>query len=221
MHVESAIRQLHTIWKCGKEAGIEHAMFLNFGTLLGYVRENGLIEHDDDTDVGVRSDWITEQQEQAFYHALVRANCFAYRRRTARRPDTHRALWWSIRSELHGCKNCIWFMFPWKNHLYHCKGHRWLKKIGQRPEVLKALPNEISLKDCSSFAKGNSVDAYETLIQVKFLGGKFRIPAGYGKLLDEYYPGWAIPKKGGASARHRLVLIKDWGDQNQWLVIKE
>lgn len=221
MDVDSATRQLHRIWDCGRAAGIEHAMFLNFGTLLGYVRDRALIPWDDDTDVGIRSDWITAEQESAFYEELCKANLFAYRRRHARRPDTHRALWWSLRSELRGTKNCVWFMFPWGNHLYHCKGKRWLKKLGQKGPVQKAIPNEILLEDCSTFAKGNSRECYDELIHVKFLDGRFRVPIGYGELLDQFYGDWAVPRQGGASAMHRLVLIQKWEDQRTWLVIQE
>lgn len=220
MNVESATRQLHKIWECGQNAGIEHAMFVNFGTLLGYVRDRALIPWDDDTDVSVRSDWITPTQEVAFYEELCKANMFAYRRKQRMRTDSERAIWWSLKSERQGTKSCIWFVFPWGNHIYHSKGHRWIRKIGHNPIVYKNLPMSVKLAHCSAFAKGNCKSCFDELIRIKWLGGKFRIPIGYGTLLDEYYPNWAIPKVGGASARNRLVLIQSWKDQSSWLVIE-
>ena len=38
--------------ECAKKAGIYDNMFLAYGSLLGAVRSGGIIEHDDDMDVG-------------------------------------------------------------------------------------------------------------------------------------------------------------------------
>lgn len=217
MDIPSATRQLHKIFECGRKAGIGHAMYLNFGTLLGVVRDNGLIPWDDDTDVSVMSDWITPEQEQAFYTELCKADVFKYRRRRAYRVDTNRALWWSCRSELHGCKSCIWFTFKWRNHVYHCKGKRWLRKIGLKPEVSELISGK--LQDYTTIMKGNSAECFEKMREVKFLGGRFNIPFGAGTLLDEYYPNWAVPKQGGASSRYRIVIIADWSRENSWKII--
>jgi hypothetical protein len=221
MDIEAATLQLHQIFDCGRRAGIEHAMFLNFGTLLGVVRERGLIEHDSDTDIGVRSDWISKSQELAFYEELCKANLFMFRRRRARRADINRYLWNSLRSKRHGPKCCIWYMFPWGKHLYHCKGRRWLRKIGLKPAVIKLLPNHgRNIQEHETIMKGNSLNCFESLVKIKVLGGKFNIPAGYGQLLDEYYEDWGIPRS-GASMRHRIVLIGKWSDENTWLILKE
>ena len=220
MDVPSATRQLFKIFDCGKRAGIEHAMYINFGTLLGCVRDRGLIPWDDDTDVSVRSDWITAEQESAFYTELCKNDLFRYRRRRVTRNDTGRALWWSLRSELHGTKSCIWFTFKWREHVYHCKGHRWLNKIGNKPEVMEIMPRNTHLRDYSTIMKGNTAECFEKLRDVKFLGGRFNIPIGAGQLLDEYYPNWGVPKQGGASSRYRLVLVADWARENSWFVLQ-
>lgn len=217
MDIPSATRQLHTIFNCARKVGIGHAVYINFGTLLGYVRDRALIPWDDDTDVSVMADWITANQEAAFYFELCNADVFKYRRRRAFRYDTKRALWWSCRSELHGCKSCIWFTRKWGNHVYHCKGKRWLRKIGLKPEVNELING--NLADYKTIMKGNTAECFEKMREVKFLGGKVNIPHMAGTLLDEYYPAWATPKKGGASARYRLVIIGDWARENTWKIL--
>lgn len=218
MDIPSATRQLKTIFDCAREAGIFHATYINFGTLLGFVRDRALIPWDDDTDISVMSDMIKPKQEYDFYQKLCKANVFKYRSRRTYRSDIERALWFSCRSELHGSKSCIWFTFRWKNHLYHCKGNRWLKKIGNKPEVNQLIPSG-NIHDYTTIMKGNSIECFKSLREVKFLGIKVNIPVGAGQLLDEYYPNWAIPKHGGASSYYRLVLIKKWAKKDSWMVL--
>ena len=221
MNTEHAEEQLKKIFEIGRKCGMGHAMFLNFGTLLGCVREKRLIPDDDDTDVGIRSDWITRDQERQFYDMLKAEQMFEYRERKEPRPDNQRFLWFSLKSQLGGTKSCIWFCFPWRKHLYHCKGKRWLRKIGLKPQVMNALPNKgQNLLDWATIMKGNSLRFYEKLIEVPFLGEKFNIPHMPGSALTEYYGSWAIKAK-GSSKRHRLVLIKDWFKKSSWMVLKE
>ena len=275
MNVENASKQLHKIFECGKKAGISHAMFISFGTLLGCIREGGLIPHDGDTDVGIRSDWITKEQEVAFYNELNKNNLFRYRRKKATRwynknkahidknkdPDlksyglegkltkgknetennqarpyfggkNDRLLWLSLMSDNPkeydncnlkvGVKSCIWFFFPWRRWLWHCKGGRWLTKIGNKTELQKHLPNDLFMPGkYMSIMKGNTLSCFDKLIPKKFIGGTFNVPIGYGQLLDEFYPNWSVPKVGGASSRHRIVLIGDWANESTWKFVEE
>ena len=223
MNVEAAEQQLVKLFDIARKVGIYHAMFINFGTLLGYVRENGLIAHDDDTDISIRSDWITRRQEQDFYDELTKQDMFLYRARKAFRPTSNgegRFLWLSLKMASPGTKSCCWFMFPWKSHLYHCKGKRWLRKIGLKPAVRKLLPkNGEGLAQYQSIMKGNSLHCFDKLKEVRFLGTRVNIPYRAGTLLDEFYPDWAVPGK-GSSARFRSVLIRDWMDESSWLVLE-
>ena len=98
MKIEPTIKQMHHIREIAKKSGIYHAMFPGFGSLLGMVREGGLIKHDDDTDMCVLSDKITEEQENAFVKGLADAGMFKYRRKMERRTDNNRLLWLSLKS---------------------------------------------------------------------------------------------------------------------------
>lgn len=213
--------QLHKIFDIGRKCGIGHAMFINFGTLLGYVRDKDLIDNDDDTDVCIRSDWVKAEDEKKFYKMLIDEGMFEFRGRRAIRKDTNRLLWLTLKNAREGDKSCVWFMFPWKKHLYHCKGKRWLKKIGMKPQVIKDIPGrENGLFINQTIMKGNTLKYFEKLIPVKFIGGVVNVPWMFGSLLDEYYPNWARPGR-GASSRYNLVLIKKWEVQDSWMVIKE
>lgn len=232
MNVDAARRQLKVLYEIAEDVGIRHAVFINFGTLLGCVRQNGFIPWDSDFDIAVRSDWITAKQEQNFYVQLYKPRnayngapgekgLFSYRDRKARRGYNRRLLWLSMQWELKGEHNCCWFMFPHNGYLYHCKGRRWIKKIGNRPEVKRALPMDCNLGGYSAFAKGNTLSCFDKMKQVKFEGTWVNIPCGYGRLLDEYYPNFCMPKYRGASSRHRLMLVPDWDKPDGWMIVED
>lgn len=213
---DAASRQLEKIWSCARSAGIEHAIFINFGTLLGHVREHGFIEHDNDTDVCIRSDWITEEQEIAFHQGLKAARLFEYRERVSHRPDTNRLLWLSLRAELEGIKSCLWFMWPYDDCLWHSKGTDWAESIGSRPRVRRAIG---ATTEIQAVAKGNTLRCFNRLLPATFLGVDVRIPESSGELLDEEYPLWATPKVGCSSEEMRLMAIQRWTEPASWMQI--
>ena len=76
-----AVEDLRTIHECAEKAGISHALFINFGLLLGICREHDFIGHDNDVDMCVLADKITPDQELRYFEELKKADMFASRER--------------------------------------------------------------------------------------------------------------------------------------------
>ena len=219
MLAKAAGRQLYKIWQCAKIAQIEHAIFINFGSLLGCVRDKTFIKHDNDTDVCVRADWITEDQEQQFHKSLKAVGLFEYRNRETRRPDTGRLLWLSLKSELKdGVKSCVWMMFPHNGYMFHSKGDLWLTKIGGKKRIRDAI-GKYRIEDFQAVCKGNSIRCFDKLVPAKFCGTDVQIPCLYGTLLDEMYPNWAVPVFGCSSDEYLLMAIRKWSEPKTWIAI--
>ena len=211
MNKEAAFRQMPKIKECAERAGIGHALFLGYGTLLGLVRENDLIDHDDDTDFCVRSDLITIKQEYQFFDELNRAVLFAARRRRRCRSDNNRILWMSLKSEADGCKSCIWFQWEWKGYAWHSKGRRWNAKIGKRRNW------ELDYENVEAIAKGIPKEfIFCDFVKKKLNGEYYNIPINYGSALDHWYSGWLIPHKGGASTADIHCISGDWSNEETW-----
>lgn len=61
---------LKKCYKCAEKAGIRHALFVNFGLLLGIVREKDYISHDSDVDMCIKQELITPEQEILYRNYL-------------------------------------------------------------------------------------------------------------------------------------------------------
>jgi hypothetical protein len=218
MNVKPTIEQMHRIRQIAKDAGIYHAMFPGFGTLLGFVRENSLIPHDDDTDMCVLSELITKEQEDAFVRGLQEAKMFEYRRKMEKRTDNGRLLWLSLKSSnRHGhgiypgsAKSCIWFFFRYRGFYFHSKGRAWITKLGPKLHVSE---------DHEAIGKGVGEHLFSNFIERDFCGQKYMIPAMYGTLCDLWYRNWKTPK-GGASREEMVIVIQKWEDEETWRLIR-
>ena len=218
MNVEPTIQQMHHIREIAKSAGIYHAIFPGFGSMLGMVREDNLLAHDDDTDMCVLSELITKEQEDAFVQGLEDARMFEYRRKVERRTDNDRLLWLSLKSSnkhghgiYPGCaKSCIWFFFKWKGFYFHSKGRAWIKKLGPRLKIPQ---------DHEAIGKGVDERLFRHMIKRKFCGKEYMFPALYGTILDRWYGDWKVPR-GGSSREEMVIIVKKWKDQSTWKLLR-
>ena len=224
-----AVECLRIIHKCADEAGIRHALFVNFGLLLGIVRERDFIKHDNDVDMCIQSDKITPQQEVKYFNSLQKSEFFYARERASYRRDKNgfnanllnmkkpignkniRLTWFSLRKRHNYPKFCHWLMFPWNGYYWHTKAGAWVKD--------RKFPMDKWKYDTDTRAIMKGVPQYylDDLIQVNFYGIKINIPLNTGTCLDHYYPGWLMPKR-GASAKKIVCFVKKWSSPKTWKV---
>lgn len=225
-----ALEEIRIIYKCAKEAGIEKAVFVGFGLLLGIVRESDFIKHDDDVDMCVRSDLITAEQELKYYNLLLKNGMFGARRRLSFRETSNgfkynqvvagvntkevRFTWFSLRKKVGYPKFCHWFFFPWNGYYWHTKSGKWVNR-----RKFNFVQWDITPSGMVAVMKGIPADCFDgSMEKIRFYGIDINIPAKYGTCLDFWYPGWRIPKKGGASAKNVVCTVNNWHDQTSWIV---
>jgi len=220
--IQSQIELLRTAKKCAIKADIYQYMFLGYGTLLGAVRptwnpglkktRRGFMYHDSDCDLCFLSDRFSLEQREAYYKYCVEAGLMSGwpnpNLRQKRRDDDNSLLWFSIKRKKQ--KSCNWMQIEHEDLMLHGKGPGWLneqkfpsRKWGWREKdkaIMKAVPKKY----------------FWPLIEIDFEGERFNVPLQSGSLLDIWYPAWHAPKKGGASKKSMIVVIKDWARRSTW-----
>jgi hypothetical protein len=214
---------LETLKLCAEKAGIEDRQFLAFGSLLGSVRptlrrtpegipyyKRGQIPWDHDSDVGFLP--IHWERKDAYFNYCREAGLFSHweypAHRIRRRQDNDEIVWFSTKLNKKRC--CQWFFFEHKKYMFHSKGKAWLaeKKFHHADYPRKEGVHAIAL--------GAPLKYFDGLVPFEFEGVPMNAPAKSGSLLDFWYPGWGMPKQGGASRKDIVMLIRDWSRPETW-----
>lgn len=231
-----AVETLRIIHECASKAGIRKALYVNFGLLLGIIRESDFIKWDTDVDMCLKQELITPAQEIKYFKLLEENGLFAARKKwssindkngfsekliSSRKKDADttaadrkvRFTWFSLRKAKEYPKFCHWIMTDWNGITWHSKGGLWISKHKFNRKHYNYNPTD------EAILKGIPQKYVEELIEINFYGIKMQIPALYGSCLDFLYPGWLIPSHRGASASKIVCVAPKWADKKTWRVI--
>lgn len=194
--LENTKEQFRCQIEAAKKAEIYDYLFLAFGSLLGFVREGGIIGHDHDMDLGILADKIDAGNINHYIDEIEKSGLFKYRKRVQLNQANNKAFWVSCKNspEKMGYKCCHWFMFEHLGYMWHHKGQN---------SRIKGIPSMY-------LQIGPEVD---------FLGQKVHIPKYPGSCLDWWYPDWIFPRKGGNSYGIDLI-VTDWSNKSKWTLKK-
>ena len=223
-----AYNQIAKCYECAKQVGIDNAMFIGFGVLLGIVRERDIVRGDDDVDMCVLSDRITGEQELSYYRMLKRYGMFDARERKAFRSskggfqfslveqgvpnDGVRFTWFTLRPTHDAPRMCHWFMFRHEGFYWWSKGNQWVDPGKFKPEKVGYDP-----KNTDGIALGIPERCFEWLETIKWQGMEVRVPKLCGTVLDHHYPGWAMPAS-TSSCHENILIVPKWTDPKHWII---
>lgn len=213
---KNGLELIGQMYECGKKAGIVHAMFIGYGTLLGFIRQGDFVPNDRDMDMCIVADWITVEQALAYVAYCKEAGLGEHRWVPAQcREDTGMPLWFSLGPKNpvseSGIKSCNWFWFSHGGYWWHSKGGMWVT-----PTKFSKKKTQYNSSD-AAIAKGVPQDCLKDLREAKFNGVPVLVPDSPGACLDHWYKNWCVPKE-GASAHEWILVIEKWEDKNTWRI---
>jgi hypothetical protein len=104
-------------------------------------------------------------------------------------------------------------MFKWNGFYWHSKGGRWVSRRKFDNREFPYVPSD------DAIMKGIPQQYLDRLAEAKFHGIKVQFPAKIGTCADFWYPGWWLPKEGGASKKRVVCVVRDWKDEKTWKTV--
>jgi len=163
--------------------------FVCFGTLLGLIRDNGVVKGDDDIDIGMYYEDLTKNGGDGYRRLVLLFKKWGYKIKHEIRP---RGIIPDIPLNIHFTHKelpdlDIFAWYKYKKIRYHTYDVDHTKEV---------KPKEYTLK-------GVMAEWLDETIMMKFpfLSKQIGVPLRYGTLLDEWYPNWGVPQKGESKTR--------------------
>ena len=219
---KNAYELIRLMYECADRAGMRDALYINFGTLLGYVKFGDIIPYDNDLDMGIMASRTTPENIRKFIEEIKRPfqigkqkfphglgeNMFRFSNNI---PGLGYPSWLSVghRSIMNdnGVKSCIWIMFEHSNHVFHSKGDHWVSKA--------KFPGFQIEKTDAALALGQPAYTLQDFTEIDFHGVKVNAPVNAGSCCSWWYDDFAAFGEG--SSRHKVILaIKDWNNKRSW-----
>ena len=176
--------------------------FCCFGTLLGFIRDNGAVKGDNDIDLGM---FYEHMDEERIVKGMKKYNYTLHHKIVNNYEKPNKPYYLSFTSEQHP-PLCL---FAWVKHgefRYHTYDTKHEKPQGGVPSeyVFKGVPANLFDDILSHWPADKD--------KKQLTRHEFKIPRKYGTLLDLWYPDWKTPRKGESHTPYvvRMKNCKDW-----------
>lgn len=205
--VKNACELIQKCLECGERAGIDDKMFLGFGGMLGYALRRSFLPNDDDIDLCIQGDDVSQEQ---LHQYLMECKSEGLTENRMRGPETigGKYCWFSIGNKSieieHGVKCCNWVWFKHGGYNWHSKGKQWIGRHGLSKDYVtaKGIPANLS-SELKSVKFCNCIDV--------------NVLQNVGKCLDWWYPGW-IKRKQESSKISAVLILPDEIDRKTWYI---
>ena len=177
--------------------------FCCFGTLLGLIRDDGVVPGDTDIDLGI---FYEDMDDGRIVKSMAKFGYFEDHRITNDFYKPSRPFYISFKAR-NMPDICLFAWYRVGNMRYHTYDVHFEKRDVPSEYVFKGVPAHL-LEDTFQFwPLGKD--------KTQLTQHSFSLPIQYGTLLDLWYPDWKTKRKGVSTSPYiiKMKSCKQWGDK--------